>query len=352
MPGADFSSTLAKPSGGLAAMAGAGGQIASNATALGLRIAGTAASAVLYATLNASLGDEPSWSLSVADFPSSVGLFSLDGDTRPDTFEEGEGGQVATSGGQGFSKPATLPAGDGPWQCTITQRYFSDGPADMFLDLMRDIIEKLKHRDPLVRRKPLLNLTYGRLSKQVWLTDYSLTPMGLHVSGMLRGFSLTLRLTEATARKLVLSALPGLEPETIYHIVQPGETWENIAVTYLSDPLKGVLLRRINPAVRLLIPGITVKVLDRQHSKMRAQVRPRAPMWTSDDARVHERLTGVLQRRLYSGGTAIDALESLTTVPDAEPTPYDPGSRFTAAPAYREPPERERDLRRAAVRDA
>ena len=48
---------------------------------------------------------------------------------------------------------------------------------------------------------------------------------------------------------------------TFYHIVQEGDTWEHLARKYYGDPLKGDLLRRLNPAQLFLEVGQTAVIL-------------------------------------------------------------------------------------------
>ena len=331
--------------------AATGDPLAANATALALRVASQVGLSILFASMRDD-GVEPTWTLEYADqkLQERTGIAGFG---RPEQDSEQESSQITSSGG-GISgtKPATIPMAGSPWEKNLTALYLSSGDDDSSLDQIRTTLYRMKAKEPLVGRQPLLRFRYGEIDRLVWLRFVSCSiPFGLHTTGKLRAARVSLDLVEAISRKLGQVPTSPFEKETTWHTLGPGETYELLAWNLLGDPLKGVLIRRINPDVVLAVPDARVRVFDRAHSRMRAPVRPRAVFWSAADAPTYARLTKKMQARLFGAPRAWDALPAaVRTIPDGEPTLRDPGAVSAPVPAYRAPAERDHDRLRAEAR--
>jgi hypothetical protein len=337
--------------GGAVGAAG-GGPLAQNATDTALRIGGELA-LTIYAALQGDPAEEPTWTLEAAPEDARYGLPTVFGYTRPESDQQSVGADILESGGFGARRRITIPRSAPANRVSITGLWpmpDTSAGADPLDALVRRAFMALK--EPLYdrTRPPALVWTYGSRQMRCWLADLSIeVPHGLDAeTGALRALRVSFTLVEATAAKLVQARSP-FERETSWHTWAPGDTWEGLAQRLLADPMKGVLLRRINPQIVLPTPDARVRVFDATHSRLRVPVAPASPAWLQTGAMT--RVAEKAKARLVGAVRAWEGLSAtLTTVPEGEPTPLRAGATAGGRPAWRPPVERDRDRAAAIAR--
>lgn len=341
--------------GGRVVSALGGGTLASNATAFALQTAAETGLTIFRLVDGDGVAEEASWTLAPVREDAQYGLPALAGYARAEQDESSHSATIVESGGFGAQRMITVPRSRGADRRVVQGlwplRRAEGQTEDTLKRAVEDVLAKLRSHLPNRSRPPVLQWTYGSRTMRCWLADYSISvPHGLDIeTGHLRAVRVTLNLVEANGARLTQVARAPFERETTWVTFAPGDTWEMLAQRYLDDPIRGVLLRRINPDVTLPTPDARVRIFDRTHSRMRGEVAPRSPGWIGTGT--FARWETMARARLVAGGEVWDSLPaSLTTVPDGEPTANDAGTTAGGKPAWRAPIERQRDAAAAIAR--
>lgn len=147
------------------------------------------------------------------------------------------------------------------------------------LDDIRPTLDQLDlctRKDTTLGRAPLLELTWGELTIQGFGRVRKRVAGWWGVTGWPRQVDFEIEIVEAFA--LDLDGSGEGTGETQHLTLGVGETFEVLADRFLGDPLRGDLIRRVNPSIAAgELEGDRVKVLERTHPKMRGKVRPTSP---------------------------------------------------------------------------
>ena len=136
-----------------------------------------------------------------------------------------------------------------------------------------DTLLRLNQRDPGIGRAPRVVWAWGIYAVTGFVTALQVRPTRYWVTGLLQEAVFSIEITPAPDE--TESASTG---ETQHLSLARGETFETYGARYLGSPLRGELIRRINPrnAGRPEQPGDVVKVLEREHPLMRGPIEPQA----------------------------------------------------------------------------
>ena len=243
------------------------------------------AEAVGVGALGALLGEiieaeagNPAWTLEPDGVPF---VEQVDGRVygrgAPDRFSSTSGLSIATGGGFLTGAPATTPTGAQPRGWELEATFVSEHDDDDLTVIDRKL-QEFQKRAAGQRRFPRLRLKYGTaaVDEAVWLASYAAEYGAPWLTSGLPT-RLTIRLSLTAIRDHAFTQASLKPRETSYHTLGSGETFEFLAGLYYGDPGFSVLLRRINPEILLETPGLTVKLLDREHPLMRRGRGPLAP---------------------------------------------------------------------------
>lgn len=175
------------------------------------------------------------------------------------------------------SLPTTQWLSPGVQSMTVEGRLYAGSILTDLRKIKEDIL-RLKQVDPTLGRAPRVSLLWGDDVITGFVTALPMRTIGYWATGEPRDIEFTITVTEApeTSIEGVSGANGG---ETLHLALSAGETFEALGRRYLRDPLRGDLIRGINPAVsrRRESAGTRVKVFERSHPAMREAVVPRAP---------------------------------------------------------------------------
>lgn len=214
------------------------------------------------------------WSLRSAD-PAVV--VEITGERRPDDgIESSQAPVIATSSTAGSSAPAVQWVASGPRMI----RFKSSFVADNFLVDNRPkkrALERLRAQDPTLGRAPRVTFSWGDDTITGFLTgDPVIRVNGYWATGFPKIVSFELEIMESL--EVVIQGVDQAIPagETQHLILVDGESFEELGRRYLGRPLKGELIRRINPEIagRPEQAGDRVRVFEREHPEMRGNVFP------------------------------------------------------------------------------
>ena len=274
--------------------------------------------ALLAAAISASESTEPPWSVSPAGrgTPADVVL----GRNAPDGFTVTRSVQVATGGGFLTDKPSTTPTSSQPAGWAFESEFVSAHSDDNLIDLDA-ALQRFADRAESGRNFRKARLVYpgAGVDAICWLTSYE----GVYgpswpVSGL--PTRLLVRLSFVLATEHAFTAQSLRPRETTWRTLNPGETFELIAGEQYGDPGLSVLLRRINPTVLLETPGERIKLLDRDHPRMRESAAPRCPAFVE---RFADTVNAIARARAgRSAGKAWTALARLREPDPTEPLVY------------------------------
>lgn len=180
--------------------------------------------------------------------------------------------EVQTTGGFGAPSKGTTPSGRGPHTASFASTWKALHNA-MDIRPIRDALGELGTFLPGMGRPPIVMFQWAGYAMLCYLSVDIAWEKGTHITGLPKGFTATITLTEAVDRPLDQTR-HGTEPSTNYHILAPGETFEHLAWMYLGDPGRGPLIRRMNPQIVEETAGLTVKILPGNNSAMRGPVAP------------------------------------------------------------------------------
>lgn len=238
---------------------------------------------------------------------------TLIGDVQPDAFRVITSTQIAVSSGFLTMDPGTMPTSGDPVGYELEHLYASQ---DREHDLS-PVVHALKAwRSPHARlngQLPRLRLSYGPIkSERVWLASAQYEfPHGMW-PGTERPVAVLIRLTLTIARSKRLRERPIRPPETKWHTLTHGETFEDLALAHYGDISVAPLIRRTNPALYEEYPGARVKLLDADHPDMQEPSTPVAPCFAED---FHGTVSDIAAAHLERSGAAWDAISSKSTVP-------------------------------------
>ncbi|MGB0684936.1 MAG: hypothetical protein ACPGQD_01910 [Planctomycetota bacterium] len=245
-------------------------------------------------------------------------------------------GPVQGRGNLTDTKAGAVPGPPGITMVSSSAKFVAEHNGDDLRPLFRDLI-KLITPVPRLGRRPLVTADWAdtfavegwveRLSFswpdgafEVGPNDVTEIPIVRDVAnlfsslgggiptGFPRSFRVDWTLKEAQDRAFEVTGAPRLQ-QTKHIRIGSGETFESVAWDHLRDPMKGILLRPLNPqvAVRGERPGDVIKVLDRTHPAMREPVAPRAAMFQGPAWRT--RLQEIAEDRLSQGSVRFEDLE-------------------------------------------
>lgn len=142
---------------------------------------------------------------------------------------------------------------------------------------IKEDLLRLKQVDPTLGRAPRVSLLWGDDVVTGFVTSLPMTTVGYWVTGEPREIAFAITVTEAPETSI--EGVSGGGGETLHLTLSAGETFESLARRYLRDPLRGDLIRSINPKVsrQRETVGTRVKIYEREHPAMRAPVVPGAP---------------------------------------------------------------------------
>lgn len=181
---------------------------------------------------------------------------------------------VAGGGSPGSTAPAVQWVAGGSQQLRISDAFWSKHFGDD-ISAKITVLDRLVSRDATLGRAPLVEFTWASVSLRGYVTgQYRI--VGFWVTGLPKGVVFELTVTEAPSLALSTGSPSG---ETLYVVGADGELFESLGLRYFGDPLKGELIRRVNPdlAAARTIAGERVKVLEREHPSMRESIVPTAP---------------------------------------------------------------------------
>lgn len=150
--------------------------------------------------------------------------------------------------------------------------------ATIFTDLkpIRDQFAQLTAIAPMLGRAPLVTLQWGDDSITGFVKSAPQHVVQYWATGQVQIVEIAIEVIEVIPTSIEGVGASG---ETLRISLAEGETFESLAGRYLRDPLKGDLIRGINPRVARdrETAGTRVRVFERSHPEMRAPVTPHSP---------------------------------------------------------------------------
>jgi hypothetical protein len=192
---------------------------------------------------------------------------------------------IGRSSSAGSSSPSVQWSAGGAESVKLTATF----QALHFLDDLRPkiaLLERTRKYDPSLGRAPRMLFSWGERVLAGFVTSLDLRILDRFVTGLPRSVTFQLEITEAPV--VVVETVSPVSGETLYVRLVDGQTFEQLGAAYLGNPLRGELIRRLNPEV-LGVDGAReeggdrVKVLEADHPEMRATVKPTAPPFLDDD---------------------------------------------------------------------
>jgi len=220
------------------------------------------------------------WRLSVSDVPevmasprgARLAAIVVTSQTSLDDLRFAFPLEIQTTSGFGAASKGTTPSARGPRTVSFTSTWKA---LHNIMDVrpIADALDELGTFIPELGRPPIVLFQWAGYSRQCYLSVDIAWERGTYITGLPKGFTATITLTEAVDRPLD-TARHGTEPSTTYHVLQPGETFEHLAWLYLGDPGRGPQIRATNPEIVEEAPGLTVRILPGLNAAMRAPVAP------------------------------------------------------------------------------
>jgi hypothetical protein len=224
---------------------------------------------------------------------------------------ETTGLQVSSTSAGTDGESSALPEPSDAYAVTFQCVWAAESPDDDVREIHDNFI-RMASKQPRLGRRPLIMVAWLGYSMEGWLSAYE--PEWPHGTFQTTPFnpialSATITVTRARQRFLETTGDTSLEPQTRLVTLGEGETFESVAYDHLGDPMLGVLLRRINPHVRLggEQAGDTVRVLERSHSEMQASLAPVSPPFIGNYRPV---LQALAEARLTASGPSLAELEA------------------------------------------
>lgn len=240
--------------------------------------------------------------------------FELRGQFQPDGAEI-EGSPVLSEGtSAGSAAPTVQWVAGGRQSVRVSSEFRSLHQADDIRDRLA-VLDALDKRDTTLGRAPRVAFQWGELLIEGFAVVKRRHLGWWSISGLPKGVSFDLEIVGQPA--LELDAGPADVGETQHLALGASETFETLGRRYLGDPLRGELIRRINPRHAAgETPGARVRVFERTHPAMRGTVRPTSPGFLGVQS---------------SGGAAAQVLEALA----ADRGTVTPGTTWDRLPEVR-----------------
>lgn len=228
---------------------------------------------ILGAGLDAGLsllGAGAKWSLTCQDTQSLLNwLLYIEGQGRAENIQYTYSGRDTTQSEMGSYEPVVVPLGMEAIGITFDAKWVSRHAWDDSCKKAKADLTWCMVKDPFLGRKPLFLFTNADESYLVFVQSVQFRHPNGHwqITGYPIVLEASITLTVTTVKEF--KALT-IEPETSYHPIVLGESFESVALRYYGDPDMGIGLRRVNPTVddEQADTGIVLKVLDASHSAM------------------------------------------------------------------------------------
>lgn len=177
----------------------------------------------------------------------------------------------------GSDRPTLQYVAGGPRTVRFTSSFQSRHQLDPIQEKI-DALEAIRGKDATLGRSPLVSFQWSDI-EITGLAQIKMRITGFWpVSEWPRRCEFEILIQRADKLDLDGSGDGTATGETQYLTLSSGERFENLARRYLGDPLKGDLLRKINPAQGAQeAAGDRVKVLERTHPAMLETVVPTSP---------------------------------------------------------------------------
>ncbi|MGE0229461.1 MAG: hypothetical protein AB7U23_13240 [Dehalococcoidia bacterium] len=224
---------------------------------------------------------------------------------------ETTGLQVSSTSAGTDGESSALPEPSDAYGWTFQVTWAAESPLDDLRTIHDDML-RMSTKQPRLGRRPLVLITWMDYALEGWLSAYEpVWPHGVFQigPGNPRVLEATLTVSRARPRSLEATSSNALEPQTRWVTIGEGETFESVAYQHLGDPMLGVLLRRINPHIRLggEQAGDIIRVLERTHSEMQRPIAPESPPFVGNYA---QSLQAFAEERLSAMGPSLAELES------------------------------------------
>lgn len=221
-------------------------------------------------------------------------------------------GQWRPDDGVAEQAPATFSATVSPGTAAPTVQWIAAGARVLearisFVapDFQKDVgaelatLRRLEAVDPALGRAPRVIFEWGELHTiRGFATVKIRTTSYWRATGRPREVMADLSITQAAPIDVEETGATG---ETLYRVLGEGETFELAAASIYANPLKGELLRRVNPdlATRREQAGDLIKILEPDHPSMKGRPRPLAFCYQGDhEQQIRELSEALAQRRL------------------------------------------------------
>lgn len=211
----------------------------------------------------------------------STNAWKLEGQYQPEGFRIRASPVVSSSVTAGASRPYVQWVAGGSRVFSFRSRFRSLHNLDNITSKV-EFLEQLTARDDDLGRAPRITFAWGVHEITGFVTACPLEIVGYWPTGFPRQVVFDLEITEAPE-----NAGEPTSGETQFIRLGAGELFETLAARHLGNPLRGELIRRINPALSLLPEnaGDVVKVFEREHPAMRETVKPGSVPFTEQAAR-------------------------------------------------------------------
>lgn len=226
------------------------------------------------------------------------------------TIRESSGLQVGATSAGTDGESSSIPEPSDAYSLSLQVTWAAETPLDDVRQIHDDLL-RMATKQPRLGRRPLLLCSWLGYSMECWLSNYEPEwPHGVfQTTGNPRALVATIGVVRARQRSLETTSADALEPQTRWVTIGEGETFESVAYAHLGDPTLGVLLRRINPHVRLggEQAGDTIRVLERSHSEMQQPIAPVSPPFVGSYAKAFQAFA---EARLTAQGPSLAELEA------------------------------------------
>ena len=201
--------------------------------------------------------------------PDSTNAFRLAGQYRPEGFRIEKPPVVSSATTAGATGPSLQWVSGGAEVFRFRSRFRATHNLDNIGDKI-DFLRSLRARDENLGRAPRVTFAWGQHEITGFVTRCPLEIVGYWATGFPKQVVFDMEITEAPD-----AAGDPTSGETQFIRLAAGDTFEGLGQRYLGNPLRGELIRQLNPAqsVRPEAAGDVVRVFEREHPAMRATVQ-------------------------------------------------------------------------------
>ena len=213
------------------------------------------------------------WTLTSLDAGISL---DLEGQFQPEGGAEVQASPTLSSSSTvGSERPAVQWVAGGGRSVRFRSSYVSRNQLDDIGPQLATLIA-LDRRDSTLGRAPRVSFQWGDLEIEGFARVRHRVAGWWSVSGWPMRVDFEIEILESMP--LDLDGSGSSSGETQHLTLADGQTFETLAALHLGDPLRGDLIRRLNPKLAAgEVAGDRVKVLERSHPAMRGTFRPSAP---------------------------------------------------------------------------